>query len=199
MIHGKPRWPPFLEIGGNCPCTIKMDADDRVDLDHDPYCLRKHFTTRWGVLEDQSAIEWGPPQGGATVEWDDTHMMIQTKGKKSGLWVDLKGKSYLRCAYTKNASLIDLISSSWLLHRIVVNFGASSFTKDDPYKCSWSFSFWNQEDPTCYLEIREHKGWPQAHFRGREKVSNEALRVLEWLGGDNCPLSYDYTPCGIHA
>ena len=199
MIHGKPRWPPNLEIGGNCPCSIEMDADGRVNLEHDPYCLRKHFTTRWGVLEDQSETGWDPPQRGATVNWSDTDMVAQTEGKESGLWVDLEQKSYLRCAYTRNTSLIDLISSPWLLHRIVANFGAPPFTKNDPYKCSWSFGFWNQEDPTCYLQISEHKGSPQARFVGGKKASNEALQLLEWLSGANCPLSYDYTPCGIHA
>ncbi|KAF2785804.1 hypothetical protein K505DRAFT_380674 [Melanomma pulvis-pyrius CBS 109.77] len=198
-IHGKARWPPNLDIGGACSCSINMDAHGRVDLEHDPYCLRKHFTTRWGVLEVQSETGWGPPQGGATVRWSDSDIIAQTEGNESGLWVDLKQKSYLRSAYTQNTSLVDLISSPWLLHRIVANFGAPPFTENDPYKCSWSFSFWSQEDPTCYLEIREHKGWPQAHFVGGEKASNEALQLLEWLGGDNCPLSYDYTPCGVHA
>lgn len=199
MIHGKPRWPPNLDIGGICSCSIKMDADGRVDLEHDTYCLRKHFTTRWGVLKDQSETKWGPPQGGAAVEWSDLEMVAQTEGKQYGLWVNHKQKNYVRCADTRNTSLVDLISSPWLLHRIVANFGAPPFTENDPYKCSWSFSFWSQEDPTCYLEIREHKGWPEAHFVGSEKTSNEALQLLEWLGGDNCPLSYDYTPCGIHA
>ncbi|KAK0612658.1 hypothetical protein B0T17DRAFT_544226 [Bombardia bombarda] len=199
MIHGKARWPPNLYIGGACPCSIKMDADGRVDLEHDPYCLRRHFTTRWGVLRVQSETGWGPPRGGATVRWADADMTAQTKGNKSGLWVDLKQESHLRRAHTANTSLVDLISSPWLLHRIVANFGAPPFTENSPYKCSWSFSFWSQEDPTCYLEIMEHKGWPQACFVGGEKASNEALQLLEWLGGDNCPLSYDYTPCGIHA
>jgi hypothetical protein len=132
------------------------------------------------------------------VTWSDSHWILKTEGKKSGFWVDLSQKSYLRCAST-NTRLDDIISSPWLLHRIVANFGAPPFTNNDAYKCSWSFSFWNQEDPTCYLEIREHKGWPEAHFRGDTKASNEALQLLEWLGGENCPLSYDYTPCGRHA
>lgn len=134
-----------------------MDADGRVDLEHDPYCLRKYFTIRWGVLKDQSETGWCPLRGGATVEWLDTYMMVQMEGKESGLRVDLKQKSYLRCAYTRNTSLIDLISSPWLLYRIVASCGAPPFTEDDPYKYSWSFSFWNQQDPTCYLEIHENK------------------------------------------
>ncbi|KAK8074021.1 hypothetical protein PG994_004920 [Apiospora phragmitis] len=111
-----------------------MDADGRVDLEHDPYCLRKHFTTRWGVLKDQSET-WGPPQGGATVEWSDRDMRTQTEGKEPGLSVDRK----LRWDYTREASLANLISSPWLLHRIVANFGAPPLTEADPYKCSWSF------------------------------------------------------------
>ncbi|KAK6197702.1 hypothetical protein LQW54_010664 [Pestalotiopsis sp. IQ-011] len=199
MIHGKARWPPNLEVGGNCSCSIQMNADGRVDLEHDPYCLRKHFTTRWGVLKDQSETKWRSPQRGASVEWNDTNIMVKSEGKESGLWVDLKQESHMGCAHTGDTALIDLISSPFLLHRIVANFGAPPFTESDPYKCSWSFSFWNQQDRTCYLEISEHKGWPQAYFRGGRTASNEALQLLEWLGGDNCPLSYDYTPCGIYA
>lgn len=194
LIHGKPRWPPNLDAGGICECSIKMDADGRVDLEHDPYCLRRHFTTRWGVLEDQSEI-WGPPQQGAIVRWNDWDMRTQTEGKEPGLSVDRK----LRCDYTRKAALYELISSPWLLHRIVASFAAPPLTQIDGYKCSWSFIFWNQEDPTCYLQIYEHKGCPMASFEGGENASNEALQLLEWLGGDNCPLSYDYTPCGIPA
>ncbi|KAI4599607.1 hypothetical protein KJ359_001744 [Pestalotiopsis sp. 9143b] len=199
VIHGKARWPPNLNVLGNCSCSIEMDTDHRVDLEHDPYCLRKHFTTQWGVLMDQSETKWCAPKAGATVRWDDTHMIVKTESKESGLWVDLKQASHLRCEYASNTALIHLISSPWLLHRIVANFGAPPFTENDHYKCSWSFSFWNQKDPTCYVEICDHKGWPQAFFCGGELASNEALQLLKWLSGDNCPLSYDYTPCGIHA
>jgi hypothetical protein len=99
MIHGKPRWPPNLEITGQCSCLIGIGADGRVDLEHDPYCLRKHFTTRWGVLKNQSDT-WRAPQGGAKVEWSDRHIIIQKEGNEARLWVDVKQESYMRCTFT---------------------------------------------------------------------------------------------------
>ncbi|KAH6640369.1 hypothetical protein F5144DRAFT_91566 [Chaetomium tenue] len=44
-IHGQPRWPPNEEISGRCSLPVSMDDAGLVDLRHDPYCLRKHFTT----------------------------------------------------------------------------------------------------------------------------------------------------------
>lgn len=48
------------------------------------------------------------------------------------------------------------------------------------------------------LEIFDYKGWPEAHFRGRYNASTEALQLFDWLTGENCPHSYDYTPYGRH-
>ncbi|KAH7028427.1 hypothetical protein B0J12DRAFT_789803 [Macrophomina phaseolina] len=187
-IHGQPRWPPNVEIRGNCWRPVRMDDAGRVDLQHDPYCLRNHFTTRWGVLKDQNVS--GAQHGGYTVEWDDSQWTLVAEGEHAGLWVDLSQPSYLR------KTLIDLISSQLLLYRITANFGAPPYTENDVYKCAWSFTLWNCDDPTCSLEIRDYKGRPQAHFRGGKQASTEALQLFEWLTGENCPHSYDYTPCG---
>lgn len=196
-IHGEHRWPPNLEIGGNCTRPVSMDRTGRVDLQHDPYCLRRHFTTRWGVLKDQGVR--GAPRGGSTVEWDDGDCTLVTAGEHAGLWVDLNLARHLRKAYTVQTGLVDLISTHLLSYRIMVNFAAPPCTEEDGYKCGWSYHFWNQDDPTCSLVIREHKAWPEAHFRGSEQASMEALQLLEWLAGNNCPHSYDYTPCGRQA
>ncbi|EJT79743.1 hypothetical protein GGTG_04827 [Gaeumannomyces tritici R3-111a-1] len=198
-IHGQDRWEPCRDISGACSCSIEMDADGRVDLGHDAYCLRKHFSTRWAVPCDQFTID-GPPKSGATVSWGDSDMVLRTEGKESdGFWVDIQEKSWLRGAYTQTTRVSDLISLSWLLQRIIATFEAPPCTKKDGYKCTWSFTLWNVEDPTCALVISDHKGCPQAWFRGGKKASNEALQLLQWLAGTNCPHPYDYTPCGMVA
>ena len=179
-IHGQPRWPPNTEISGNCSRRVRMDDAGRVDLQHDPYCLRTHFTTLWAVLKDQKVT--GPPQRGCAVEWDDWRLSFEAEHTD-----------------TPYPRLIDLISSPLLLYRITASFAAPPCTEDDVYKCAWSFTLWNRDDPTCSLEIYEHKGWPQAYFRGGGQASTEALQLLEWLAGENCPHSYDYTPAGRHA
>jgi hypothetical protein len=86
-----------------------------------------------------------------------------------------------------------------LLYRITSNFAAPPCTQNDAYKCAWSFTLLNSDDPTCRLEISDHKGRPEAHFRGGEKASTEALQLFDWLTGTNCPHPYDYTLCGRHA
>lgn len=40
-IHRQPRWPPNVEISGNCLRSVRIDNASRVNLQHDPYCLRK--------------------------------------------------------------------------------------------------------------------------------------------------------------
>jgi hypothetical protein len=71
--------------------------------------------------------------------------------------------------------------------------------KNDVYKCAWSFTLWNSNDPTCSLKISDNKGWPEACFYGGQKASTEALQLFDWLISGNCPHSYDYTACGRHA
>lgn len=195
MIHGKPRRPSNIDAGGICRRPVRMDDAGRVDLQHDPYCLRKHFTTQWGVLTDKS-VAWKP---GATVEWTDWEWTLKTEGEGAGLWVDLNQTSHVRRANVKGTRLIDLISTPLLLYRIIANFAAPPCTEEDGYKCAWSFTLWKRDDRTCRLEICDHKGSPQANFRGKERASTEALQLLEWLTGNNCPHPYDYTPCGRHA
>lgn len=96
-------------------------------------------------------------------------------------------------------SLVDLISSQLLLYRMTVTFAAPPSTVTDLYKSDWTFVLWNCEDPICCLEISDNKGWPTASFTGREKANAEALQLLDWLIGNNCVHSYDYTLCGRHA
>ncbi len=64
-----------------------MDSAGCVDLQHDPYCLRIHFTTRWGVLEDRKL---GVPQGGSIIDWDDRQWSLAAEGEHASLWADLK-------------------------------------------------------------------------------------------------------------
>jgi hypothetical protein len=195
-IHGQPRWPPNEEIGGRCSLPVSMDDAGLVDLRHDPYCLRKHFATRWGVLKNQDVSD--PPQAGPVVTWNDSEWSY-LEGEQSGLWVDLGKPDYKRYGRPIQTKLLDLISSHLLAYRVMATFGAPPYTKDDAYKCVWSFALWNCEDTTCMLEIFDHKGWPEARFRGGHKASTEALQLFDWLTGENCPHPYDYTPCGRHA
>ncbi len=100
-IHGQLRWEPCLDISGACYCSIEMDANGRVDLEHDAYCLRKHFSTRWAVPCDPDTAH-STPKPGATVSWGDGDMVLQTEGKESdGLWVDIKEKSWRRGLHEK--------------------------------------------------------------------------------------------------
>jgi len=75
--------------------------------------------------------------------------------------------------------LAQLISSPLLLYRITANFGAPPSTNTDGYKSAWTFTIWNRDDPTCSLEISDHKGWAQAIFRDERKAAIEALQLFD--------------------
>ncbi|KAL2281242.1 hypothetical protein FJTKL_11687 [Diaporthe vaccinii] len=185
MMHGQSCW-PYPSISGNCSRPVTVDMDGCVDLQHDPYCLLKHFTTQWAVPMDQHR-----PVRGGTQFWSDWDWCFEAEGKHPGLRVDLS-----KFPRRGDTLFSDLISSQLLLYRIVTTFGAPPNTEEDGYKCAWSFTLLNKEDPTCALEIHDHKGWPQATFSGGERASTEALQLLDWLIGENCPHMYNYTLCG---
>ncbi|KAI7785382.1 hypothetical protein LA080_007218 [Diaporthe eres] len=189
MMHGQSCW-PYPSISGNCSRPVTVDMDGCVDLQHDPYCLLKHFTTQWAVPMDQHR-----PVRGGTQFWSDWDWCFEAEGKHPGLRVDLS-----KFPRRGDTLFSDLISSQLLLYRIVTTFGAPPNTEEDGYKCAWSFTLLNKEDPTCALEIHDHKGWPQATFSGGERASTEALQLLDWLIGENCPHMYNYTlfGCTIH-
>lgn len=193
-IHGEPRWPPSVSITGNCSRPVSIDNAGCVDLLHDPYCLRAHFTTQWGVLKDQDN---DPPQLGP-VMWSDQNWYLEVEGKHPGLRVNISNPQVAPLG-ERLLDLAQLISSPLLLYRIVVNFGAPPSTNTDGYKSGWEFIIRNRDDPKCSLRISDHKGWAQAIFYGGRKASTEALQLFDWLTGDNCPHSYDYTPCGASA
>jgi hypothetical protein len=103
-----------------------MDDAGRVDLQHDPYCLRKHFTTRWGIPKGAEAF--GAPQEGYTLDWDDSEWFLKAEGKHAGLQVDSSQLSTLRYENDRRMALKDLITSHLLLYRITVNFAAPPST-----------------------------------------------------------------------
>lgn len=181
--------PPSEDISGTCTSPVYRNHAGRVDLQHDPYCLRKHFTTQWGILKD-SNNRHRRKNGSPTHSWTDDEIVIKTEGPDVGFCIDPPSRS------TQAKPLHTQISSQLLLYRIVANFAAPPSTWGDPYKCAWSFDFWNRDDPSCLLTITDHKGAPMASFCGNGQASTEALQLIEWLTGMNCMHSYDYTPCG---
>ncbi|KAI1262865.1 hypothetical protein F5Y18DRAFT_438678 [Xylariaceae sp. FL1019] len=195
QIHGRSCWPANHDTEGICEQPVCMDDAGRVDLKHDPYCLRIHFTTRWAVVKDSET--GGSPQGGAVVTWSDRDMFLETEGENVNLRAWNRSYHGVKPSLTK-IYLWDLISAPLLLYRILANFRASP---DMQYaeKTQFSYTFWHREDPTCRLEINDYKGWAQMEFFGSEKSSNEALQLVEWLTGTNCPIDYDYVLAGAHA
>jgi hypothetical protein len=68
--------------------------------------------------------------------------------------------------------------------------------KNDVYKCAWSFTLWNSNDPTCSLKISNHKGWPEACFYGGQKASTEALQLFDWLISETVRIRTITRPAG---
>ncbi|KAH8743498.1 hypothetical protein F5883DRAFT_41576 [Diaporthe sp. PMI_573] len=109
-MHGQPCWSP-PPTSGICSRPVTVDLDGYVDLQHDAYCLFKHFTTQWGVPMDQ---DWRPAHE-KRHRWSDWDWRFEAEGKYPGLRVDLH--KFPRTGYTP---LIDLISSQLLLYRITL-------------------------------------------------------------------------------
>jgi hypothetical protein len=190
IVHDRRCWqPPVNNLGIKC-LPVCMDKANRIDLQLDPYALQTHFRTRWLVLVDERdlVVPWGDLR---CTGWSDSDWSVAESGEETGLSV---AAFPIRPLASNRTTLKSLISSSLLLYRIIASFGVPPST--DNGLTLWSYTLLSCEDSTCQLRVRDHKGWPEAHFRGGEKASTEALQLLEWLIGENCPHPYDYTPCG---
>ncbi|KAH8755427.1 hypothetical protein F5883DRAFT_179304 [Diaporthe sp. PMI_573] len=122
-MHGELcRSPPATT--GICSRPVTVDMDGYVDLQHDAYCLSKHFTTQWGIPMNQNLMEDWRRAHNPKHRWSDWDWRFEAEGKHPGLRVD-----FSKVSGCSDTDLHELISSQLLLYRIVTNFGSPPWTE----------------------------------------------------------------------
>ena len=95
---------------------------------------------------------------------------------------------------TNYCQIDELISSQLLFYRLIAVFGmppASEQQEMDNYKQVWQYSlYWTAGQADGKLDrgrltFCDYKGGPGVKFWGPEESSKSALKLFEWLVGDN--------------
>jgi hypothetical protein len=126
------------------------------------------------------------------------HLYLDETGKYPELRVDLTVPDHSPRTPAKSV-LLNLISSQLLLYRITASFGPLPVMNVNHGKQCWRVSFIKRDDDSCRLDIFDWEGWPAVSFWGNNRSSGEALQLLDWLVGKNCPSPYDYILAGSHS
>ena len=175
-------------IHGACNRLVVPDHEGRVDLRHDPYCLRRYFRSHWHIVDDDIACTTPPTN--PRVSWSDYNLYDDDESKP-GLEVVLY--SELR---RRSIMISHLILSQLLLYRIIANFGHPCTMSLDNHNQCWEVELKSVTDPASALRLSDRKGSPSVSFWGSQELSNKAVQLLSWLFGDNIPHNYNYTLCG---
>ncbi|KAL9117936.1 MAG: hypothetical protein Q9187_005523 [Circinaria calcarea] len=204
-------------------------VDTKIHLDHnrieygdpddeeDDCILREGFLAKWSYLGEDN----NESQAGADAAWyagraeaNEDHLSRGTKNhpnihwhhsdlicepSESGLGLYVHRPSTPRSFYSKwSNSFWFRISSQLLLYRLTVTFGMPPPKETDGYKSCWEIELVHC-DGASVLEFGEHKGAASARFRGTTDASDDALKLLNFLVGINCPHTYDGIVAGTIA
>ena len=183
---------PDDPITGSCPRPVTILPSRQVDLNHDPYCLKKYFRRHWEYVRDPKSM---PTWSESDVFW--TSYNLYRESESSGLQAYHPNQSTtFQIQNDKRIWLSDCISSALLLLRLTAVFHDPAFMSRDPYKECWKIAFQAKGDKRSRLTLCDSKGAAQVSYSGSEENSKAALQLVDWLIGDNVPHSYDYTLCG---
>ena len=90
------------------------------------------------------------------------------------------------------------VSSQLLLYRLTVTFGMPPPQEVDGYKSCWEADL-QYHDGASLLSFQDYKGAADARFHGTAEASVDALKLLNFLIGLNCPHTYDGIVAGRRA
>ena len=90
------------------------------------------------------------------------------------------------------------MSSQLVLYRLTVTFGMPPPKEGDGYKSCWEVDL-QHCDGVSVLRLEDYKGAAEPRFRGTAGASVDALKLLNFLVGMNCPHTYDGIVAGTRA
>ena len=177
-------------IRGICSRPVTIRPNGRVDLNHDPYCLKSYFQQHWTYVQDPESMSIPT---GRTTSWRSDYFYRESGSS------DLEAfdpSQMIQIEFHKRIWLRTCITAHLLFSRVMAVFANPKFMPRDPYKQCWEITLRAKGDEHGYLTLRDFRACPEASYYGSEKYSIVALQLVDWLIGDNVPHPYDYVLCG---
>ena len=162
------------------------------------YALRDAFRNQWSYYPDEytQLPENGPQTRDdcPTVNWHTYSIGSDSKDSCLALGTTSTNPGLNSFSH----SLFDKISSQLLLYRVMTTFDMPPPIETDGYKSAWHVDLFHQ-DGISTLALSDNKGAPSTRFSGTSGASVDALGLLNFLTGMNCPHTYDGIVAGTMA
>ena len=195
---------------------VVKDEFTEINLSANPHFIKAHFLKHWVNGNYKSAdppSEAGPERSHESslavkswVSWNQ--WCLYASPEAPGFHYNRGGRFHPLQTGTNSCRVWELISSPLLLYRLMAVFGmppASEQQEMDNSKQAWQYSlYWTTDRADGKLDrgrltFCDYKGGPGVKFRGPEEASKSALKLFEWLVGDNVSHTYDNTLAGCAA
>lgn len=95
----------------------------------------------------------------------------------------------ITCMSLQNCAFWQRISSQLLLYRVAVTFGMPPPRELDGYKSCWEVKLKHPDGST--LTLYDFKAAASLQFLGSRAAADDALELINFLAGMNCPHTYD--------
>jgi hypothetical protein len=158
-----------------------------------------------GVFQDQWSypIESAGSRAGSCgpglvcdTEWD--HSNLVSESPDSDLTLHYCLTTQCACWRMPRQNFSHRVSSQLVLYRLTVTFGMPPPKKGDGYKSCWEVDL-QHCDGVSVLSFEDYKGAAEPRFHGTAEASVDALKLLNFLVGMNCPHTYDGIVAGTRA
>ena len=194
----------WVELKDCCPlvdiqthlCNERIVMDDGED-EENGYNKREKVQGNWSYVAEDSDLRRYRVDDAATT-WHSSELACKPSESDLGLFVPLSRAERLTTSYYWSSSFSHRISSQLLLYRLTVTFGMPPPRETDGYKSCWQIQLLHR-DGVSILNFSEHKGAASARFYGATDTSVDALELLNFLVGMNCPHTYDGVVAGAIA
>ncbi len=132
--------------------------------------------------------------------WDQYNLFSESPDSDLRLCFHDEWDSSTRCLCRQKGyhSFSTRVSSQLLLYRLTVTFGMPPSREDDGYKSCWVVDLRNL-DGISVLSFQDYKGAADVRFYGTTEASVDALKLLNFLVGMECPHTYDGILAGTRA
>lgn len=169
----------------NRPIDVKLD---------DPYVIRASFQREWKYCSNLPENVSGGWEARPRRDLDTGEFDVMSLEERIATYANYEPKFW-----PKSIEFDMTISAQLLLYRLTVAFGIPLAAPIDTYKQSWETILQFTGGEEGYLVFGDFKGATSVQYSGGPKGSKEALKLLEWLVGNNIAIPYDYTLAGTFA